>query len=520
MGCFVNLLPVIAAPEDGDTLTTLGRRIGLELSRVLAVQDYPLSRLTADWSRAVPDRGPAPFDVVCTLEGDLAALDSADLAIATGKFPLLIGLMWQGDAAALNIEHDPARFGTAWVDRLARVLQAVIMAAAADPATPLGRLSLLDDADRALIDAVNATATSYPRDQGLATRLDAVLTADPARPVIADDDQTLDAGTLRARLGGVAAALEDAGVAPGAVVGLAVDRDLGGIIGLMGIIWAGGAYLPLATTFPIDTARRLLANAGCTVLLADDAGLAHWAALAPDITLVPLTAAMPVAAAPGQAPAPRGPEDLACILYTSGSTGEPKGVAIPQRAIARLAHGGFCRPGQTMAQTAPIAFDAISLELWAPLLNHGRVRIIPAMTMFDPPLLERCLRDGRVDVAWVTASLLNRIIDDRPRTFASLSLLLTGGEVISPGHIARLIDACPGITVLNGYGPTENGTFTTTHIVSSADLDGGPVPIGRPVANTRIHVVDDRGRPVPPGCGVTFWPPATAWPSAMSAGPI
>ncbi|WP_372088420.1 amino acid adenylation domain-containing protein (plasmid) [Tistrella mobilis] len=494
IGCFVNLLPVVVDPTPGEALPQLARRIGREISQVLTVQDYPLSRLAADWAQAMPARGPAPVDLVCTLENDLSALEAADISFATGKFPLLIGLMWQGDAAALNIEYDPSRFGSVWIGRLQTVITRLIAAAAADPATPVDRLDLLDAGDRAVIAAANGTEFIWPRDGGLGRQLDQVLRADPDRIVLADDGRTLTARDLRARLGGVAAALAAAGVEPGAPVALAVERDPDGLTALMGIIWAGNAFLPLAATFPVATARELLATAGCTVLVADGAGLERWAALAPEITLIPL----PTGRA-DLAPAPRDPEDPACLLYTSGSTGLPKGVVVPHRAILRLAYGGYCPAGGCMAQAAPMAFDAISLELWAPLLNHGRVRVLPATTMFDPPLLERRIRDDGIDTMWITASLFNQIVDERPGTFAGLKRLMTGGEVISPDHVRRVMAACPGVALYNGYGPTENGTFTTIHRITAADLEGGPVTIGRPVPGTRVHIVDSRGQPLPIG---------------------
>jgi len=193
------------------------------------------------------------------------------------------------------------------------------------------------------------------------------------------------------------------------------------------------------------------------------------------------------------------PMQAAYVMFTSGSTGEPKGVVVPHRAILRLVcNSDFWQiePGERMLQAGPLGFDASTLEIWGPLLNGGTVCFITDDELLSPGGLKSKLLAERVTQMWLTSSLCNLLADEAPSSFASLRRLFTGGEALSSVHIAKILAACPDIEIFNGYGPTENTTFTTTHRVTVADLSEGPIPIGRPVANTRVHIVGEAGLPV------------------------
>ena len=194
-------------------------------------------------------------------------------------------------------------------------------------------------------------------------------------------------------------------------------------------------------------------------------------------------------------------ENLAYVMYTSGSTGRPKGVSVTHKSVVRLVkETNFANFGsdQVFLQLAPISFDAATLELWGPLLNGGRLVIFPAQT----PTLEEiglALTTHGVTTLWLTAGLFNLMVDERLEDLRGVKQLLAGGDVLSVAHVKKVVQELSGCQLINGYGPTENTTFTCCHPVTDADAIESSVPIGRPISNTQVYVLDRQLRPAPVG---------------------
>ncbi|GAA2784065.1 hypothetical protein GCM10010521_73150 [Streptomyces rameus] len=196
-----------------------------------------------------------------------------------------------------------------------------------------------------------------------------------------------------------------------------------------------------------------------------------------------------------------GPDRLAYVMFTSGSTGLPKAVAVRHRDVAALATdsrfaGGVC---ERVLLHSPVAFDAATFEVWAPLLNGGCVVVAPDGNV-DAALLRRLAGDGGLTALWLTAGLFRLLAQDSPDCFRGLAQVWTGGDVVPAPAVRRVLAACPGLTVVDGYGPTETTTFATCHALTDPAAVPGTVPIGRPLDDMRVHVLDARLRPVPPGC--------------------
>ncbi|MFF2412035.1 amino acid adenylation domain-containing protein [Streptomyces sp. NPDC058092] len=328
----------------------------------------------------------------------------------------------------------------------------------------------------------------------------------PSSPALVSNGSVLTYRQLHRRAAKAAAGLRQQGVARETLVGLAFDRSADSIVALLAIVLAGGAYVPLDPAYPELRLGQITEAARLRLVICPDAVRERFTAPEPAATygLGDLLRLAERDGTPGpdtgSPSAPAGRSPLAYVMFTSGSTGRPKGVMIEHRGVLRLVtntdYVDFS-PQQRVLQAASLAFDAATFEIWGALLNGASLHIIDHETAVVPWRFERAMREGGITLAWVTAPLFHRIAQEYPAAFGSLNTLLSGGDVISPTHVARVRQACPELTVVNGYGPTENTTFTTTFPIS--DRIDGPLPIGRPIPGTTVRVCDERGCPVPPG---------------------
>ncbi len=325
----------------------------------------------------------------------------------------------------------------------------------------------------------------------------------PDAVAVASDAGDLTYAELDRRSSRLARRLAAAGVGPEVRVALLAQRSPAMIVGLLGILKAGGAYVPLDPSYPADRLAWMLADSRSRVLLGQPELLAE---LPEEMRTGRRSCALtadPETPEEMEGPEPLGPlpGGLAYVMYTSGSTGRPKGVGVTHRNIVRLAReSGFADLGadQVFLQLAPISFDASTLEIWAPLLNGGRIAVFPPRRPSLEELGEAIARFG-VTSLWLTAGLFHQMVDDRLEALRPLRQLLAGGDVLSPPHVRRALEGLPGLTLINGYGPTEGTTFTCCFPMTALEQVAEPVPIGRPIGNTRVHVLGPDLRPVPTG---------------------
>jgi amino acid adenylation domain-containing protein/FkbH-like protein len=373
-----------------------------------------------------------------------------------------------------------------WLDAYCNLL----LAAAGDPETAVGELALLDDTSCSEIarwEHGNENSVSG----SVAEAFRETCTKHAGRTALAWDGGSMSYAELGAHVAGYAAALREQGVIPGDRVAVCLQSGSDAITALLGVLEAGACYVPLDPEWPEGRLAEILADANVGVWIADRAGpLEGIVTIKPDLsrhrTLQPL--------------APRGPEDAAYVMYTSGSTGKPKGVVIPHRGILRLVRGAdYCAfgPEEVFLQGSTLAFDASTFEIFGALLHGGKL-VLPGP---DPSLadLAAAIRSHGVTTLWLTAGLFELMVEEHLDDLKNVRHLLTGGEVPSIEHLRRAFAALPGTKLINGYGPTENTTFTACHTVREADLKNHNVPIGRPIAGTQVRIVDTQGRVVPVG---------------------
>jgi amino acid adenylation domain-containing protein len=369
------------------------------------------------------------------------------------------------------------------IQRLASHLLSLLASTLQAPDAPAASLNFLPESERQLIQSWQHGPTIDVPDLCVHQLFEQQVALTPDAIALIFEEQQLTYSQLNARANQLAHHLIDLGVGPDVIVAVCLERSVDLIVALLAILKAGGAYLPLDPSWPQERRTLLLTESGCAVLIAaDGAQLLR----------------VPAAATPAPPLRP-----LAYISYTSGSTGTPKGVAIEHQAILRLVdpiNGFRLGNGAAVLQLAPVAFDAATLEIWGPLLHGGTLVLAPAGT---PSLAElaACLRRHHITTLWLTAGLFHAMVDAELESLAGVPQVLAGGDVLHPASVHRLLAAFPsGHALINGYGPTENTTFTCCQrLGSDAPLTTAEVPIGTPIANTTVRVLDPSGHPCPIG---------------------
>lgn len=473
----------------------LGRIAGAEAARV-----------DVDGPRVIPT--PAAGAVEGWLaEVGLALLAEADRAAASGwsasARPELALRLWLDDDG-VNADHAPAQLDTDAVELLVDLWRTAL--AAWPTATDVAAVSPLSPAARAtVVDGWNQTERGYRPEATIVELFREQAQRHGERDALVWDGGRLSYDDLDRRSDALAEELIAAGVATDAPVALVTPRCPDAVIAALAILKAGGCYLPLDPDYPLERLRFAIDDAGARVLVTLTSHAERLAALAP--RTIAADAARPPATPGPRRPRAR-PDSRAYVMYTSGSTGVPKGVQIEHRSIVRLVGDvDYVRldADTRFLHAAPLGFDASTLELWGPLAHGGAV-VVHAEPVPTGRGLARSIASRGVTTAWLTAALFNAVVDDDPGHLRGLRQLYTGGEALSPHHVRRALAALPGLELHNGYGPTECTTFTTTHAIGR-DLaaDARAIPIGRPITDTRCYVVAADGAPVPVGVVGELW---------------
>ncbi|WP_121716382.1 non-ribosomal peptide synthetase [Streptomyces sp. E5N91] len=395
---------------------------------------------------------------------------------------------------------------------LVNTVSGLVTALAERPDLPLRQVPVLDAADRRRMLAIGTGPDAAGSPNGPTLTLPGLFERQAA--LSPDARALVHQGTrwtyaeLNARANRLARLLVRHGVGPESLVAVALDSSPQLITALLAVLKAGGAYLPIDPSYPAHRIAYMADDARPVLLLTTRALRADLPELDVPALYLDVGDAEAVPSQPGtdltddDRTVPLRPDHPAYVVYTSGSTGRPKGSVIPHKAVVRLvADAGYVtfEPGDTVAQLASVSFDAATFEVWGALLNGARLALPPTRHM-GPAELQDFLRGHQVTVCWLTAGLFHEMVDSDPEILLGVRHVLAGGDVLSPAHCHALSSRFPDLRLTNGYGPTENTTFSTTHSVRREDGEhAAGVPIGRPVAGTRVYVLDTRLNLCPPG---------------------
>ena len=462
-------------------------------------QDMPFEKLVEDLH---PERslGQNPIFQV-TFVFQKAASGSGLNFVTTGSpFDLSLYVIEGPDGLfQATFEYRTDLFVPATIKRMADHLQTLLAGATADPDIRVSDLPLLTEAERQhMLADWNATSTWYPADATIDGLVEVQVQRTPDRVALDFEGQQLTYGELDVRANQLAHALVSRGAGPGVLVGVCMDRSIEMVVAILAILKAGAAYVPLDPTYPSDRLGFMLNDSGARVLLTQE----HLAARIPAGSAVFLRvdgADAPEITAASAAPLARSgtADTVAYVIYTSGSTGRPKGVEVLHRGVVNFLCSMQREPGlapsDVLLSVTTLSFDIAGLELFLPLMVGARVVIAPRHIAIDGIALSRALESSGITVMQATPATWRMLVDAGWLGNKALKILCGGEALPRP-----LADALLGrvAEVWNLYGPTETTIWSTLHRVGPHT---GPVPIGRPISNTRVYVLDRLGHPVPIG---------------------
>ncbi|CFO52951.1 non-ribosomal peptide synthase [Burkholderia pseudomallei] len=511
IGFFVN---TIALRVDLDGAPTVAELLARVKARTLAAQqhqDIPFEHVV---ERVQPARSLSHSPVFqamfawqhasrgeMRLEG-LRAEPLDDAARTIAKFDLTLSLRESGDAIDGGLEYASALFERATIERFAGYLRRLLEGMVADDTQRVDALPMLSrDERRDLIERRNATARPYPANSGVHRLFEAQAARTPDATAIVDGATTLDYRALDARANRIAHALAHAGVRAGDRVALHLEPSIGLVAAQLAVLKLGAAYVPVDVGNPPARKAFVAQDSGARLVLGDAA--LDWPAAAgvPQRDLAALLAGPWPSDAPARAPQCGG-DTPAYVMYTSGSSGQPKGVLVTHRGIARLAvNSGYATfdASDRFAFASNPAFDASTFEVWTALLNGASIGIVKRDDLLDLGALAGKLSSIGVTCLFLTTALFNRCVSFDPAMFARLRCVISGGERADPAVYRKVMEAGPPRHLLNAYGPTETTTFAAVWEAEPRTLAAQAAPIGRPIGNTSVYVLDAYGAPVPVG---------------------
>ena len=501
VGHGVNFLPIRARIDTKASLAAFLAQTRRSMLDAIDHQNYTYGALMRDMNVVRDTSRVAIVPIVVNIDNlgdpvDFRGLETELVANSTGHehFELFFNLLDTPNRVTFAWNYNTDLFDAETIERHAenflQLLRGIVSVADGLNA-PLSRF-LIGDTRRPA-----SGMHDDPGAKGPQTITEVFATAaarNPNRVALRFGTEVMDYATLAARSDSLAADLAARGIGAGDLVGISSQRSLALIVAVLGALKAGAGYVPFDAALPAERLAFMAQDTGIKILLG-----ACTPVTATGIKTLPYDA-FPTKAAIAPRPDVTG-ASIAYVMFTSGTTGTPKGVVLPHRSVIRmLCHTDWLSlgPDTVTLHSSAFAFDTSIIDIFAALLHGGTV-VIPKDGALSIADLAEAVASHGVNTLWLTSGLFHAVADSRPEAFVAVQQVIVGGDIVSPGHVARVKQACPSITVINGYGPTESNV-TNSHVIEATDIASGQaLPIGRAVPGTQIYILDENLQPVPTG---------------------
>ncbi|WP_342551889.1 non-ribosomal peptide synthase/polyketide synthase [Paenibacillus sp. FSL R7-0652] len=503
VGMFVNTLAMRNQPRGEKSFTEFLAEVKETTLGAYGNQDYPFDRLVEEVApRRDMSRNPL-FDTMFVLQNmEQRTIELEDLEIQVNpgqghvsKMDITVTAWETKGSLQCEIEYATQLYDRETIERMSGHWQQLLRSLIEAPHLQLSEVEVVTESEKAQIAGFNATEAAYPKEKTIHQLFEEQVERTPENIAVVYEGEELTYRELNERANQLARNLRARGVGPESIVGLMVERSLEMIVGIMGVLKAGGAYLPLDPTYPQERITYMLEDSGTALILTQR----HVADRVAFQGAMLYLEDQEIYSGPGDNLAGvSSPQNLAYVIYTSGTTGKPKGVLVVNQGVVRLVKDTnyiSIDEADTLLQASSISFDAATFEIWGALLNGAKLILVTTTISLDN--LRENIVANNVSIMWLTSALFNLAVDYDIEMFSGVQTLLVGGEAVSPKHVMKLLDNTTSINLINGYGPTENTTFTCFYPITTLQKES--VPIGKPVSNTKVYVLDKGMQPAPIG---------------------
>ncbi|WP_197196800.1 non-ribosomal peptide synthetase [Bacillus sonorensis] len=445
------------------------------------------------------------FDTMFVLENvedqelvlDGLAFHPYEVTHQIAKFDLMLQAKEQRGGLRFTWEYSTGLFERETVERMTGHWFCLLKQITDDPDIRLGEIDLLTETEKhRLICTFNQTDPAVPRNKTIHQLFEEQVERTPDAAAVVDKEQQLTYSELNKRANRLARALRKMGAGPEVAVAVVADRSIEMITAIFAVLKSGGTYVPVDPEYPQERIHYMLEDSGAKLILATKEAVPPFIGseavlFIEDAVSAPYESSNLELASTAQ--------QLAYIMYTSGTTGKPKGVMVEHQNVVHLVNSSsyvpFAQIGR-LAQTGAISFDASVFEVFGTLLHGGAIYPVSKDMLLDPAQMTSFLKDNCISTMWLTSPLFNQLAHENANMFAGLQHLIIGGDVLSARHVRMVKQSCPALTIWNGYGPTENTTFSACYRIQD---DRDPIPIGRPISNSSAYIVNSEGRLQPVG---------------------